>query len=299
MAGPGGIEPPTPGLKAMRNLRFPQPSLKVDFDIINEFYDFCFVDERLSKTVSSEYRRIARKFLEHSEGLVSRETIRDYLSLYLSKAPKTYNNQLDGLRAFVSRFLRRPDLMDGFKKAYETVEYERKLPSRDQIKRGFYGLEDDRQRALYMFYATSGLRKREVLGLNMYSDVDFEIRCVMPKHDTRTKRAGVSFYNEECEKYLERYLDSRRDDSHKLFRISKLNFNRIWDLASQEAGFRITPQVLRVWFATEMGELGVPDRYVDIFQGRAPRTVLAKYYTGKGLDRLKRIYDKAGLRVLS
>ena len=62
---------------------------------------------------------------------------------------------------------------------------------------------------------------------------------------------------------------------------------------------RITPQVLRIWFSTEMGELGVPDRYVDIFQGRAPRSVLAKHYTGKGLERLKRIYDKAGLKVLS
>jgi len=46
-----------------------------------------------------------------------------------------------------------------------------------------------------------------------------------------------------------------------------------------------------------MGELGVPDRFVNIFQGRAPRSVLAKHYTGKGLETLKRIYDKANLRV--
>jgi len=47
-----------------------------------------------------------------------------------------------------------------------------------------------------------------------------------------------------------------------------------------------------------MGELGVPDRYVDVFQGRAPRTVIAKHYTGKVLERLKRIYYKAGLKIL-
>jgi len=35
------------------------------------------------------------------------------------------------------------------------------------------------------------------------------------------------------------------------------------------------------------------------FQGRAPRSVLAKFYTGKDLLRPKRIYDKAGLRVCS
>jgi intergrase/recombinase len=42
----------------------------------------------------------------------------------------------------------------------------------------------------------------------------------------------------------------------------------------------------------------VPDRFVDVFQGRAPRNVLAKHYTGKGLERLKRIYSKANLNVL-
>lgn len=48
-----------------------------------------------------------------------------------------------------------------------------------------------------------------------------------------------------------------------------------------------------------MGELGVPDRFIDVFQGRAPRTVLAKHCTGKGLQRLKRIYEKANLNVLN
>jgi len=57
--------------------------------------------------------------------------------------------------------------------------------------------------------------------------------------------------------------------------------------------------VLRKWYSTELGELGVPDRDVDVFQGRAPKTVIARFYTGKELQRLKRICDKAGLKVLS
>jgi intergrase/recombinase len=46
-----------------------------------------------------------------------------------------------------------------------------------------------------------------------------------------------------------------------------------------------------------LGELMVPDRFVDLFQGRAPRNVLTKYYTGKGLERLKRIYEKSNLAL--
>ena len=40
-----------------------------------------------------------------------------------------------------------------------------------------------------------------------------------------------------------------------------------------------------------------PDRYVDVFQGRAPKTVLAKFYTGKELLRLKSIYQKFSKRL--
>jgi len=62
---------------------------------------------------------------------------------------------------------------------------------------------------------------------------------------------------------------------------------------------RITPQVLRQWFACELGKLGVPDRFVDAFCGRVPRSVLARHYTDYSPDRLNEIYDKAGLSVLA
>ena len=47
-----------------------------------------------------------------------------------------------------------------------------------------------------------------------------------------------------------------------------------------------------------MSELVTPDKVVDIFQGRAYRNVLAKHYTGEGLERLKRIYGNADLKIL-
>lgn len=48
-----------------------------------------------------------------------------------------------------------------------------------------------------------------------------------------------------------------------------------------------------------MAELGVPDRYVDCLCGRIPRSVIGRYYTDYSPERLKRIYDKANLTVLS
>jgi len=45
--------------------------------------------------------------------------------------------------------------------------------------------------------------------------------------------------------------------------------------------------------------LGVPERYIDAFCGRVPKSVLAKHYTDYLPEKLKLIYDKAGLKVLS
>jgi len=56
---------------------------------------------------------------------------------------------------------------------------------------------------------------------------------------------------------------------------------------------------MRKWHSTDLGELMVPDRFMDVFKGRAPRNVLAKYYTEKGLERLERIYEKSNLNLLS
>ena len=49
----------------------------------------------------------------------------------------------------------------------------------------------------------------------------------------------------------------------------------------------------------EMGQLGVPDRFIDAFCGRSPKSVLARHYSDYSPERLKLIYDKAKLKVLS
>jgi len=61
----------------------------------------------------------------------------------------------------------------------------------------------------------------------------------------------------------------------------------------------ITPQILRVWFSNEMRIRGIDSSYVDIFQGRAPRSVIEKHYTPRAMEFLRRIYDQAGLKVLT
>ncbi len=48
----------------------------------------------------------------------------------------------------------------------------------------------------------------------------------------------------------------------------------MWKKVSKKTGAKITSQILGKWHSTMLGELGVPDRHVDVFQGRAPKSVL-------------------------
>ena len=123
---------------------------------------------------------------------------------------------------------------------------------------------------------------------------------IIPKnHDAETKKSWVTFYNEEAERALKEYLATRKDSSPKVFRISPHNFIDIWKYASQDSGVKVTPQVLRTWFCDEMGRLSVPDRYVDAFCGRVPKSVLAGRYSDFSPEKLILIYEKAQLRILN
>jgi integrase len=253
---------------------------------------------RLEKVTVRQNIQDARRFIEKSDYIISEENVKSYLESYIPKAAKTYNTQITSLRRFVRNFLKRPDLIMSFKMAPVDVwSFAKELPTKEQIRKGFEGLEEVRAKAVYLFAATTGLRKGEILAL-LKNQVNFESRSVIPMHFTRKKRSGITFFNGETAIWLEKYLQERSDDSDRLFVVSDRQWKKIWRQASENAGVKVTSKVFRAWFSTEMGELGVPDRFINIFQGRAPRSVLAKHYTGKRLLRLKRIYEKANLIIL-
>ena len=87
--------------------------------------------------------------------------------------------------------------------------------------------------------------------------------------------------------------------SEKLFPISTPHSKVLWPKARKKTGLEITPQVLRRWFASELIRLGVSPVYVDLLAGRIPATVLARHYLDVSLEKMKEIYDRAGIRVLS
>jgi integrase len=266
---------------------------------MGKFASFCQVDLQLAERTVREHVWQIGRFLRticKDPKFITREDVRSYLATFAAKAPATRANVLKSLKVYFRDYLGRPKVVETFR--FPKQEFSPKqVPSRADLQRFYGAIRSPRERAFFLLCATSGLRKNEVLSLNR-DDVDLEKRMIIPrkKNGTRTKRTWVSFFNEEAKAALLKYIETRIDDDPRLFRLSPRQ-THFFETARLETGLQVTPQVLREFFACEMGRLGVSDRYVDAFCGRIPHSVLARHYTDFSPERLKEIYDRAGLKI--
>jgi integrase len=211
----------------------------------------------------------------------------DYVSNIIS-AFKAYFRDYKGLT-----------FMSGYRHPSGPLKFKEEI-ERSKVRKFIEAIDDLTVKCMAILLASSGLRKSEVWNLKT-SEINRNLRCVIPNcHSRETKQSGISFYNEEAERILEEYWkqESIKNKYDRLFIIGHARFLRIWNRAREESGVCLKPNDLRDFFSQEMGKALIPDRFIDIFQGRSPRNVLAKHYTPQGIRLLREIYDKANLRVL-
>ncbi|UCG37253.1 MAG: tyrosine-type recombinase/integrase [Candidatus Bathyarchaeota archaeon] len=270
--------------------------------MMDDFYDFQIVDLKRARSTAKEKIRYIRKFLravKKNPLKISREDVRSYLKGLSSVGAATYSNTLKSLKVFFRDFMQRPVVVATFKFPQEMFK-PKVIPSKKDLQRFYKAVESAKEKALFLIYASSGLRRSEVLKLKR-ENVDFALRKIIPQNsENETKHTWVSFYNLEAEEVLKEYLSEKKASrSERIFPMARKDEKELWRSARERTSLQITPKVLREWFCDEMGRLGVADRYVDAFCGRTPRTILAKHYTDFSPGKLKVIYDKANLKVLS
>jgi integrase len=299
--GQASIAMPTmPKAIKPKELPISQDKLSIE-EILSQFKRFLKIDLGLSKsTVYAHAYKIKRFLLSINKPIeaITTEDIRNWLESLANYSANHRKNTIKALRRFFRDYLHKPWLIENFKLPYTSFK-PIKVPSDEEVKKFYNALESLRDKALFLLFATSGLRSSEVLGLSI-DDIDLENRIIKPKpKDGRTKHVWISFFNEEAKKALEDWLKIKPNTSKKLFPMRTNTKHSLWKKTREKTGIDITPKALRAWFCSKMARLGISEAYIDAFCGRIPRTVLARHYIDYSQERLKEIYDKANLKVLS
>jgi integrase len=203
-------------------------------------------------------------------------------------------NIIGALRVFFGDFFDR-EVMDAFEMPSKNAK-PTDVPSKEDLQTFYDAVENPKYKAAFLFAATSGLRSSELCQLTM-DDIDEEKRMLVPEKESSTKQTWLTFYNDEAAEAFEAFKPERKDGDERVFQTSKQPLNRKFRHVSEDVGVKVTVQMLRRWFATEMSRCGVDAKYIDAYCGRTPSSVLEKHYLDYSPERLKEIYDDAGLTV--
>jgi integrase len=207
---------------------------------------------RRSKKTAYEHTYYIKRFLNAStvsfESATS-EDIREYLkNLKVSSAQ--YKNIPMALKVFFRDFLKHPEVVKSFRFPHQVYK-PKHIVSKEQLQEFYKAIETPKEKALFLLYATSGLRKQEILSLKP-EDVDFDKRMITPdNHFGETEKSWCSFYNEEAEKALNEYLTTKKHSrSKRIFPMQRHEVVKLWKSAKEKTGLSITPQKLMMLFCS-------------------------------------------------
>jgi integrase len=276
----------------------PEIPLEDQEGVLDRFYDFQIVDLRRAKRTVYEKVWFIRKLLKATKknpNEITREDLRTFLKTLENYSAAFYKNALMARKVFFRDYMEKPELVESFRFPHQVYK-PKHIVSKEDLRRFCKAIKTPKEKALFLLYATSGLRRQEILSLTS-NDIDFEKRMITPNnHLGDTKKSWCSFYNEEAEHALKEYLPTKKQlRSKRIFPMQRHEVVDLWKSAREKTGLNITPQKLRQWFCSEMMRLGVTETYVDAFCGRVPKSVLARHYMDFSPEKLREVYSKVNL----
>jgi len=265
-----------------------------DFDPSIQNYQGYAKDElKLADITIDNQRSAILGYLQHSKGIINKNTVREYLDSNESAAWKT--NQVKALRRYLRDFLKLGNWIKEFKFS-KTRAKPKVIPSDEQIAE-FCSLLPYQVQMVFLVMHNSGLRIGEVLSLKL-SDIDFDTNMIDASnvHKGETKSSWISFFTEQTSDFLDNYTLSSEfdfgDDDPKLFSVSARSVQQAFKKASGELNVSINPHLLRTVFAEKCEKAGMDDKYVNAFCGRISQGMIAKHYTDYSPTKLREQYDK-------
>jgi integrase/recombinase XerD len=182
----------------------------------------------------------------------------------------------------------------------EKQDFKRVILSVEEITKFLDGIRVDRllglrDRAIFELMYSSGLRRREVVNLDV-GDVDLERRMVLIRKSKYGKDRIVPV-NEVAARFLRKYLEGRTDGSKPLFlgpngRLSLTGLDALFARHVKQAGIDrpgLSMHSIRHTTATHLLEQGANIRYVQELLGHENIQTTVRY-THALVESMKKIY---------
>jgi len=255
---------------------------------IENYKEFAINELGISQTTVNNQKSAIRGFLNYSQGIINKETVKEYLESNNSTSWKS--NQLKALRKFIRDYLNLGNWINEFVFSKEKAKLKKEIPSDEQLAL-FCSKLDYPVQMIFLILASSGLRIGEVLSLKI-DNIDFETNMldVSEVHQSDTKSSWISFMTNQTSVYIQNYVESLPNDM--LFPISYKSVQENFQQVSEESGIKIKPHLLRTVFTEKCTQAELGEKYIDAFCGRTSQSIIRKHYTDYSPKAMRRQYDK-------
>lgn len=255
---------------------------------IENYKEFAMNELGISQATVNNQKSALRGFLKFSQGIINKETVKEYLESNGSASWKS--NQLKALRKFLRDYLNLGNWINEFTFTKEKAKLKKEIPSDEQLA-WFCSKLDYPVQMVFLILASSGLRIGEVLSLKL-DRIDFEINMldVSEVHESGSKSSWISFMTNQTSQFIASYVESLQNDM--LFPISYKSIQENFQQVSEETGIKINPHLLRTVFTEKCTQSGLGEKYIDAFCGRTSQSIIRKHYTDYSPKAMRRQYDK-------
>ena len=261
---------------------------------IHSYEEFAKEELKLESITINNQKSSILGYLNHSKGIINKQTVKSYLDSNESQSWKT--NQIKALRKYIRNFLKLGNWMEEFKFSKTKIKAKKiALPNNEHLAE-FCSVLPYQVQIIFFVLFNSGLRIGEVLSLK-WSDLNLETRMIDASniHKGETKFSWISFFTEQTLELLENYLLNDEseyvDENSKLFSVSARSVQQAFKNASDLIGISLNPHLLRTVFAERCREAKIKTEYIDAFCGRTPKGMLAQHYTEYSPEALRKQYD--------
>jgi len=265
-----------------------------DFDAsIRGYEEFALEAHYLVEATVNNHKSVIRGFLNHSNGIINKETVKSYLDSNEQKSWKS--NQVKALRKYIRDYLKLGNWINKFSFTKDKAKI-KKIPRDDQLAL-FCNYLNYQIQIVFLVTMTTGFRIGEVLALKL-SNIDFVTNMIDASqiHKSDTKDSWISYVTNQTAEYLQSYIESNEFDQYgddpKLFSVSYKVVNENFKKVSNLTGISIIPHLLRTVFTEKCTQARIEDKYIDAFCGRISQNIIRKHYTDYSPKAMRRHYDK-------